>query len=158
MTASLLEAMAYMKSTASDAVQNVQSALARAWSNQTNVRNATQLIGLAHFVQVACSIRQGNPTDMRQKLQAMQTMMDGMIDDESWSNTSGTIAIPINRTASSSQTVSSDTRMVLGIGEDGRDNLMLSFLSLKDAYSIKFVFPHECIKNLLTLLVISFVV
>ena len=143
MTAYLLEAMAYMKSTASDAVQNVQSALAKAWSYQTKVRNATQLIGLAHFIQVACSIREGNPVGIRDNLQKMQTMMDATIRDGSWSTTSDTLAIPINRTANSSTIVSSDTRMVLGIGEDGRDNLMLSFLNQRDAYSVKCV-CSEC--------------
>lgn len=142
MAASLLEAMAYMRSTASDATQNIQSALARAWSNQTNVKNATQLIGLAHFIQVACSIREGDPVDMWQKLQRMQAMMDPTLKDGSWSTTSDSLAIPINRMPNSSQTVSQDTRMVLGIGADGRDNLMLSFLSHRDAYSIKFVIPH----------------
>lgn len=157
MAASLLEAMAYMKSTASDATQNVQSALARAWSNQTNVKNAAQLIGLAHFIQVACSIREGDPTDMWQKLQRMQAMMDPTINDGSWSTTSDTLAIPINRMSNSSQTVSHDTRMVLGIGADGRDNLMLSFLSQKDAYSIKYVIFRMFYPAQLTLIAIFFV-
>jgi hypothetical protein len=138
MTASLWEAMIYMRSTASDALQNVQAALGKAWTNQLNVGNTTQLLGIAHFIQVACSIRQGIPVDMHQKLKEMQIMMDSTLNDGSWSLTSDSIALPINRTSKSSTTVSADTRSILGIGEDGRDNLMLSFMSAKDAYAIKF--------------------
>jgi hypothetical protein len=143
-----MEAMAYMRSTGPDAVQNVQEALAKAWSNQLSIGNKSpQLIGMAHILQVACSIRQGNPSDMIVKLAEMQKMMDEALHDTTWSTSSDTIAIPINRTPKSSQTVSQDTRMVLGIGEDGRDNLMMSFLSMKDAYAITLVTFYALILN-----------
>ena len=145
LAASLMEALAHMKSAGPEAVQNIYRAMAAARSNQLTVgTKILQLVGLAHILDVACSIRQGNPQDMMNKLKEMQTMMDDALNDPTWSISSDIIAIPINRTPKSSQTVSQDTRMILGIGEDGRDNLMMSFLSKKDAYSITSV----CIPNL----------
>jgi hypothetical protein len=87
---------------------------------------------------------------MINKLKLMQTMMDEALRDQTWSTTSDVIAIPINRTQNSSQVVSPDTRTILGIGDDGRDNLMLSFLNKKDAFSITWVYAAPNRKAVLT--------
>ncbi|KAH8600934.1 cohesin loading factor [Bisporella sp. PMI_857] len=136
--ACLMEALAHLRSNNQDSIENAQGAIAAARSYQTEVGNQIpQLLSLAHIVDVACGLRQGNAVVMNSKLEAMQRMMDGILrDEESWGMLTDNIAIPINRTPKSSQVVSSDTRTVLGIGHDGRDNLMLSFLSKKDAYSL----------------------
>jgi len=157
MVASLLEAVTLLRMTTPDAMQNVQSALAKAWTNQLNVGKATQLIGVAHFIQVACSIRQGNPAEMQHKLKDMQTMMDTSLRENTWSTSDDSIALPLSRTSSSSLIVSEDTRAVLGIGEDGRDNLMLSFAGAKDAYAIKYVHSYQTDDGPLTILAICFV-
>lgn len=134
---SLVETMAHLKSTGPDSMEGAQRAIAAAWTHQFDVGSQIpQLTGLAHILDVACSIRQGNPKIMLAKLKDMQTMMDGVLKDPTWSSTDDTIAIPINRHKNSSQVVSPDTRMVIGIGDDGRDNLMMAFLSKKDTYSI----------------------
>ena len=118
-------------------MEQAQRALAAAWTYQLEVgTRIPQLTVLAHILDVVCSIRQGNPKIMVDKLKEMQTMMDGALKGPTWSNTDDIIAIPINRTKNSSQVVSPDTRAIIGIGGDGRDNLMLSFLSKEDAYSI----------------------
>lgn len=135
--ASLMEAIAHLKSSGSESVENVQRAIAAASTYQLDGdNNLPQLIGLTHILDVACSVRRGNPTEMRKKLHAMQVMMDNALSDPRWSKTSDTIALPINRPPKESHTVSHDTRTVLGIGDDGRDNLIVSFLSMKDAYAI----------------------
>jgi hypothetical protein len=158
LAASLMEALAHMKSTGPEAVQNIYRAMAAARSNQLTVGSKIpQLVGLAHILDVACSIRQGNPQDMMNKLKEMQTMMDEALNDLTWSISSDIIAIPINRTPKSSQTVSQDTRMILGIGEDGRDNLMMSFLSKKDAYSITSVYIPNLVINSNRIIGICFV-
>lgn len=76
---------------------------------------------------------------MIEDLKKMQVMMDDALKNPEWSTTSDVITIPIKRTPKSSQIVSSETRMVLGIGEDGGDNLMMRFLNKKDTYSITLV-------------------
>jgi len=132
-----MEAIAYLKTPGPDAVEHVQRAIAAAWSSQMDSRcMIPQLVGLTHILDVACSIRQGNSQVMINKLRIMQTMMDEALKDSSWSTSSDVVAIPINRTPKSSTTVSRETRMILGIGQDGDDNLMMTFLNKKDAYSI----------------------
>lgn len=114
-----------------------QTAIAAAWTYQMDAgTQIPQLTGLAHILDVACSIQQGISTVMVKKLREMQIMMDGAVKDPNWSSTCDTIAIPINRTKFSSQVVSPDTRMIIGIGHDGRDNLMMSFLNKRDIYAI----------------------
>lgn len=132
-----MEAIAHLKSTGPESMEHAQRAIAAVWAYQLdNSSKIPQLLGLAHILDVACSLKQGNPPVMINKLKLMQTMMDEALRDSTWSTTSDVIAIPINRTQNSSQVVSPDTRTILGIGDDGRDNLMLSFLNKKDAFSI----------------------
>ena len=147
MTASLMEALAYLKSSSPDATQHVQHAIAAARSHQTESScQISQLVGLTHILDVASAVRQGTPGVMLPKLQDMQKMIDGALKDPSWSTTSDVIAIPINRTKKSSDTVSPDTRMVLGIGDDGGDVLMMSFLNKNDARSVTLV--NQIIKHM----------
>jgi hypothetical protein len=137
---SLIEAMAHLKSHGPEAVEHAQRAIAAARTHQLDAAaQVPQLTGLAHILDVICAIRQGVPKIMVEKLKGMQKMMDGAVKDPAWSLTDDSIAIPINRTKNSSQVVSSDTRMIIGIGDDGRDNLMMSFLNKKDAFSITYV-------------------
>ena len=132
-----MEAMVYLKSTGPESIEQVQRAIAAARTHQLDVgKSIPQLNGLTHIIDVMCSIRQGNPHQMLNKLKEMQATMDQIINDPIWTYHSDVIAIPINRTPKSSQTVSHETRAVLGIGEDGRDNLMMSFLNKRDAYAI----------------------
>jgi len=136
-----MEAMAYLKSSGTEALEGAHRALGviRQFQFQ-NESKIPQLIGLANIVDVVCSIREGIPNVMLAKLKAMQEVMDvALQDSDTWSRTSDRIAIPINRTPNSSQVVSADTRIILGIGDDGRDNLMLSFVNMRDSYALTYV-------------------
>ncbi|PBP17575.1 hypothetical protein BUE80_DR011668 [Diplocarpon rosae] len=124
LTASLMEAIAYMRTTGPEAIEHIQRAIASAWKYQE---------------ELACSIRQGRSLDMLQKLKKMQSMMDNCMKNPEWGTDSNSFAVPITRTRTSSHVVSRDTRMILGIGEDGGDNLMMCFLNKKDAYSILYL-------------------
>ncbi|KAH6684131.1 cohesin loading factor [Halenospora varia] len=138
LTASLMEAMVQLKSAGPDSVEHVQRAIAAARMHQLDVgRTIPQLNALSHIIDVMCSIRQRDFPQMYAKLKDLQGLMDSSIDDPAWS--SDVIAIPINRTPSSSQTVSHETRSVLGIGPDGGDNLMMSFLQPRDVYAISYL-------------------
>lgn len=140
LTASLMETIAYMKTTGPEAMEHIQTAIAAAWKFQEEPScKIPQLVGLTHILAVACSIRQGNSTAMLNKLKEMQVMLDEALKDSAWSTASDVVAIPIRRTPKSSQIVSQDTRMILGIGVDGGDNLMMCFITKKDAYCITFV-------------------
>jgi len=147
MTAYLMEAMAHLQSAGPESMEHAQQAIAQVWTYQEHPdAKIPQLLGLAHILDVACSLRLGNPQITVNKLRSMQTMMDQALKEKTWSTTSDTIAIPINRRKNSSQVVSPDTRMVLGIGDDGRDSLLMSFLNMKDAYnitSVQWSFPSS---------------
>ena len=135
----LMEALAHLRHNGPDSMEAAQGAIAAAWSYQTErACQIPQLIALAHMIDVSCSIRQGSsPNVTMPKIKQLQKSMDlALKDEEAWGITSESIAIPMSRSAHSSQVVSSDTRTVLGIGRDGRDNLMLSFLTKRDAFSI----------------------
>jgi hypothetical protein len=135
-----MEALAFLKIPGPEALQHIETALAQAWSFQMDEScKIPQLVGLTHILAVACAIRKGNSQEMLIKLKNMQVTMDKALQDNSWSTSSDIVAIPINRTPKSSHTVSRDTRMILGIGDDGGDNLMMTFLSKKDAYCITLV-------------------
>jgi hypothetical protein len=137
MVASLMEGMAHLRSTGRDSMEQAQRAIAQAWTYQMDPdARIPPLLAIAHILDVSCSLLQGNKDVMATKLNAMRKLMDDPLTKETWSRTSDTIAIPMKRRENSSQIVSHDTRMILGIGDDGRDNLMLSFLSQNDAYSI----------------------
>ncbi|KAG9245237.1 cohesin loading factor [Calycina marina] len=137
----LMEALAYLKYGGPDSIEAVQGAIAAAWSYQAQPScQIPQLIALLHMIDTTCSIRQGSPEVMMTKLRAMQRMIDAALaDEESWGFTDDSIAIPMSRSAHSSQVVSSDTRSVLGIGRDGGDKLMMSFLHKRDAYAITYL-------------------
>lgn len=140
MAASLMEALAYLKTPGIDAVEHVQRQIAASQAYQADPScSIPQLAVLTHIIDVASSIRQGNTTVMLNKLKDMQIVMDEAGRDPIWGSTSDVISIPIKRTPKSSSIISQDTRMILGIGEDGGDNLMMTFLNKKDTYAITFV-------------------
>ncbi|KAL3427019.1 75k gamma secalin [Phlyctema vagabunda] len=132
--AALMEAMTHMQSSSPDATELVQRAIAAAWTYQLDQDSQIpQLTALTHILDVVCSLRQGHISQTVSKARSLQVMMDGEQKNSKWSFTSDVLAIPISRKRQDSHTVSRDTRSVLGIGNDGRDNLMISFLSRSDA-------------------------
>ena len=136
LVASLMEAMAHLKSTGPESTEHFQRAMAAAYTYQLDAdTRIPQLVALTHILDVVCSLRQGNPKHMVEKYRALQEVINAAINDPTWSPSSDAIAIPISP-ARNQQTVSEDTRMILGVGEDGRDNLMMTFLNKQDAHAI----------------------
>lgn len=137
MAASLMEALAYLRTPGPDAIEQVQRQIAASQAYQADSSCAIpQLAVLTHIIDVASSIRQGNTKVMMSKLMDMQSVTDRALGDSAWGNSNDVIAVPIRRTSKSSSIISQDTRMILGIGDDGGDNLMMTFLNKKDACSI----------------------
>lgn len=136
--ACLMQAMAYLMSNAPDALEGASQSMGAVWQFQMDVGNQVpQLFGIAHILNVVCAIREGSPEQMHSKLVSMQSFMDPVLADPSrWSHTTDHIAIPIKRVGKVAEIVSADTRMILGLGDDGCDHLFMSFLNMKDAYSI----------------------
>jgi len=134
---SLAEAMVHLKSTTSESLENADRCMAAAWTYQLDTDQTPQLRALTHIVDLACSLRRNNPKTMVPKCKGMQLTMDDILRSNSWGSRDDNFSVPINSTMRDDvSTVSYDTRMILGIGADGRDALMMSFLSQKDAYAI----------------------
>ena len=148
---SLMEAMVHMRSIGPESDEAVQRAIAAARTHQLTVGNSIpQVAGLTNLIDVMCAIRSGDARQMMSKLQNMQVVMDQMIKDPRWSSLNESVAIPINKTSKSTSIVSDETRAVVGIGEDGQDVLMMSFLSKRDAHSARLVLANGSVPYLLT--------
>lgn len=140
MTASLMMAMAWLRSSSPDAMEQAQRALAQIWSFQFDPScQIPQLTALAHILDVLCCIKQGNAAHTQSKLKALQNAMDLALKDPSWDDNDDAVSIPIRRTPKSSQVVSRETRSIISIGADGGDKLMISCLTRKDAFAIAYV-------------------
>jgi hypothetical protein len=141
LTTSVMEAMVHLRSIGPDSSEAVQRAIAAARTHQLTVGNKIpQLVGLTHLIDVMCAIRSGDTQQMLLKLRDMQIVMDQLIKDMKWSSFSDVMAIPVNSTSKSSTIVSHETRSVVGIGQDGGDVIMMSFLSKKDAFAVRLVY------------------
>lgn len=137
LTAALMEALAHLRSANYDSIEQVQRALASAWTYQLDAdTEIPQLKCLAHILDLTCSFLQGSPAQTLNKLRQMQIFMDGTFQDPSWTMSNDTILIPINRLQGQAQLVSHDTSGVLGIDKYGHDVLKISFLTKEEAYGI----------------------
>lgn len=133
--ASLMEVIAHLRMTGPEASQNLKSSMASVWSHQTEPScQIPPLIGLAHILDLACSIKEGDTQVLMTKLQAARIAMDASIRSKDWGSRD-IISIPIRNNANYSHFVSPDTGMILRIGNDGV-NLMMTLLHQKDAYCI----------------------
>ncbi|ESZ91967.1 hypothetical protein SBOR_7624 [Sclerotinia borealis F-4128] len=138
--ASLMEALAHLKSSGVHEIEHVQRAIAAARTYQLdNKSNIPQLIGLTHILDVICSILRGDPTQMLSTLRAMQLVMDDLLKNPAWSTENDTLAIPIDSVHKVKHLISQDTRNVLSTREDGRGQIVMSFLNKKDAYGLTYL-------------------
>lgn len=143
--ASLLEAMAHFKGAGPEALEQARTAIATARQYQLqDESHVTQLVTLTYMLDTVCSLRQGgNATHTLTQLKAMHQYMDKALIDDSWSFKSDILAIPVKPPKNNAYIASREARMILGIGNDGRDSLMMSFLNKTDAYAIVLVtFPR----------------
>lgn len=135
-----MEALAHLKSSGANGIEHVQRAIAAARTYQLdNKSSIPQLIGLTHILDVICSILHGDPAQMLSTLKAMQPVMDDLLKNPAWSIENDTLAIPIDSVHKVKHLISPDTRNVLSTREDGRGQMVMSFLNKKDAYALTYV-------------------
>lgn len=135
-----MEALAHLKSSGVYGIEHVQRAIAAARTYQLDIKSSIpQLIGLTHILDVICSILRGDPAQMLSTLRAMQVVMDDLLKNQAWSMENDTLAIPIDSVHKVKHLINQDTRNVLSMREDGRGQIVMSFLNKKDAYALTFV-------------------
>ena len=135
--ASLMEALACLRTPGPDSVENLNRALAAAQTYQLSPEcNISPLKVFAHMLGVTTSLMDDTSEKTFEKLKAFQLLLNEASKDKAWKTHSDTISIPLNRNKGDAQIISSDTRGLLNITEDGRDMLVFSFISKQDAYLI----------------------
>ncbi|KAF1966433.1 hypothetical protein BU23DRAFT_560246 [Bimuria novae-zelandiae CBS 107.79] len=120
-----LEAMILLRSSAADRLEQAQRAIAQARSLQLEL-SAKQLGSISiliDFIDVACSIQQGQPS--QEKLTALQSKVDQNVKPDN-----GTFSVLIER--SSNAVLTFNTGGVFRKGEDGRDELVFAWLPQND--------------------------
>ncbi|KAB8300099.1 hypothetical protein EYC80_000331 [Monilinia laxa] len=138
--ASLMEALAHLKSSGVYGIEHVQRAIAAARTYQLDIKSSIpQLIGLTHILDVICSILRGDPAQTLSTLRAMQVVMDDLLKNQAWSMENDTLAIPIDSVHKVKHLINQDTRNVLSMREDGRGQIIMSFLNKKDAYALTYL-------------------
>jgi hypothetical protein len=98
-----------------------------------NQNKISPLLALRHILDVTCSLLYAAPTQTLPKLKAMQTMMDDVFKENDTWNTP-IFSIPINTAQGDTHIASRDTRGILGISKDGKDELIINFLDRVDTF------------------------
>jgi Cohesin loading factor len=133
---SLIEILSHLSAPNPESVEQVQTALASAWSYQLDTETQIpQLTVLTHMLDVACSLLYGLPAQTELKQKAMEDAFKG----SNWSmsaDSSDVIAIPVNPVKGQPQLVSQDSRGILGMAENGKDRLMISLLNSNDTFAL----------------------
>lgn len=131
-----MEILSHFSAPNAESVEQVQTALASAWTYQLDTDNQIpQLLVLTHMLDVACSLLYGLPAQTEPK----QKAMEDAFKNSAWgasTDPSDVIAIPINPERGQAQLVSQDSRAILGTTEDARDLLMVSFLNSNDTFAL----------------------
>jgi len=133
---SLMEILSHLSAPNLESVEQVQTALASAWSYQLDMESQIpQLMVLTHILDVACSLLYGLPAQTELKQKALEDAFKG----SPWSTSndiSDVIAIPVNPLKGQPQLVSQDSRAILGTAENGKDMLMISLLNNNDTFAL----------------------
>jgi len=133
---SLLEILSHLSVPNPESVEQVQTALASAWSYQMDTGSQIpQLVILTHMLDVACSLLYGLPAQTEMKQKAMEDSFKGF----GWSTSTDSndiITIPINPEKGQAQLVSQDSCGILRPAEDGKDILTISFLNNNDTFAL----------------------
>lgn len=133
---SLMEILSYLSSPNAESIEQVQTALASAWTYQLDMDSQVpQLLVLTHMLDVACSLLYG----LQAQTEPKQKAMEDAFKNSTWGQStdpSDVIAVPINPEKGQAQLVSQDSRGILGTTENVRDVLMVSFLNSNDTFAL----------------------
>jgi hypothetical protein len=131
-----MEILSHLCSPNAESVEQVQTALASAWTYQLDTDSQIpQLLVLTHMLDVACSLLYGLPAQTEPKQKAMEDAFKNSVWGAS-TDRSDVIPIPITPEKGQAQLVSQDSRGILGTTEDVRDVLMVSFLNSNDTFAL----------------------
>jgi len=124
--AALLEGLLHLKAGRDDTVVRVQTCIAQASKYQLDSSvQIPQLVILTRLLDLACSLLQKLPDLITAKLKALQECMDGFRGAAAWGGASSELLLPLRKHSTSSPTISSDTAVVVRVGDEELDYLVL---------------------------------
>lgn len=131
---SLLEGMVHLKSRKDDSIVRVQTCIAQAARYQLDPSvHIPQIEVLTLLLDLACSLQQKTPVVAMQKLKALQSRMDELVQASDWDTQRGELLLPLKRQPNSSTWVTEDTKSI--IRPDGEHNfIVMSFVTKVHAF------------------------
>lgn len=145
--ASLLEALACLRTPGPESQENLNRALAAAQTYQLSPEcNIPTLKVFAHMLGVITSMLHDNNEKTFANLKTFQQLLNDIAKDKAWPSKSDSVLVPLNRSKGDVQVSSVDTKGILNIGEDGRDVLVFSFITKNEAFMlgyVDFLFLHR---------------
>lgn len=136
-TASAIEAMAHIKrANTTEAIELAQTALAtvRSAENNPNVSKIPQLIVMAYFVDLMCSLFKADADSAYKKIKAMHTSMDDLATHIDWT-TDDTFFIPIGQ--QSAKTIpGSSAHGIIASQQAERSFLRMTWMPKDELYAL----------------------
>jgi hypothetical protein len=129
--------MMHLKAKKDDMVFRVQTCIAQASKYQLDQSvHLPQLDVLTLVLDLACSLQQKTPQLALQKLKALQTRMDELIQSPEWDATQQEMLLPFKKHLASSSCISEDTRAIVRPGGGELDLLVLTFVTKIQAFAL----------------------
>lgn len=136
---SLLEGIVHLKSRKDDSIVRVQTCIAQAARYQLDPSvHIPQIEVLTLLLDLACSLQQKTPGVAMQKLKALQSRMDELVQASDWDTLRDELLLPLKRQPNSSSTVTGDTSSIIRPGGD-ENHIVMSFVTKVHAFVLAYV-------------------
>ncbi|KIW26879.1 uncharacterized protein PV07_06673 [Cladophialophora immunda] len=139
--AATLEALLHLSSSSNDAVTSSQTALAKARALQLSpdVEGNSQLIMLMEFIDLACSVREADITQINTKRKMMQQSLFQTVEDPNWRD-DGVMYIPVATKAVAGMQLHGNGYV---IERNGKYHIPFSWLGKEETEALGFLFSAE---------------
>ncbi|CAN8095507.1 unnamed protein product [Discula destructiva] len=136
---SLLEGIVHLKSRREDSIVRVQTCIAQAARYQLDPSvHIPQIEVLTLLLDLACSLQQKTPGVAMQKLRALQSRMDELVQASDWDVLRDELQLPLKRQPNSSASVTQDTNTIIRPG--GEHNfIVMTFVTKVHAFVLAYV-------------------
>lgn len=138
----LLEGLSHLNTMKDDWINRVQNCIAQAQKLQfDDAAHLPQLDVLLLLLDLACSLRQKSHRDAAQKLSVLQSKLEELRNNPSWSSVSDELLLPVRRVVNdAAPTLSRDTEAILRRGDGAFDYLVLSALGKQESFALAYIF------------------
>ena len=137
-TSSTCEALMHIFSGTVESIEQANHALASARSLQldTNLSNMLQIWALLDCVDLACSLLRYNYEEAKDKMSAMQKLLDELYDKAAWAD-DGSLSIPLS--CGHDRSLTTTASGIFKRDKNDNDFLLLQWLSKRDLYVVGYI-------------------